>query len=108
METFSGLILQSSDNSSWTELIKNAGCFGGTSWRVSFESIETTSNMVGLSIALSCTHKRPTWMHLNTSNGGHDSFSMVESTSSKPLPSFHTCHAWYKSNCTQNVNKFKI
>ena len=77
-------------------LIKNAGCFGGESWRVSFESIETTSSMVGLSVAWSCTHKRPTWIHLNTSDIGHDSSSIARSISSRPLPSFHNCHAWYK------------
>ena len=104
MEQISSLILESSDDSSWVELIKNAGCFGGQSWRAWFESIETTSSMEGLSFALSCTHKRPIWMHLNTSDGGCDSSRIIGFISSKPLPSFHNCHVWYKSSCTQNVN----
>lgn len=93
MEQISSLISESSDNSSWTELTKNAGCFGGQSWRASFESIETTSSMEGLSFAWSCTHKRPIWIHLNTSDGGHASSRIIGSISSKPLPSFHNCHA---------------
>ena len=83
-----------SPNFSAVGLMKNAGYFGGESWRVSFESIKATSCMVGLSIAWSCTHKRLTWMHLNTSNGGHDSSSSIGSVSSKPFPSFHNYHAW--------------
>ena len=104
MEQFSSFISESSDDSSWTELIKNAGCFGGQSWRASFESIKRTSSMEGLSFAWSHTHKKPIWMHFNTSDGGHDSSRIIGSISSKPLLSFHNCHAWYKSSCTQNVN----
>ena len=93
IENFSSLISEPPDDPSWLVLTKNACCFGGKSWRVSFESIETTSTMLGLSVAWSCTHKRPTWMHLNTSDGRHDPSSIVGSISSKPLPSFHNCHA---------------
>ena len=90
-------------STSATLLIKNAGCFGGESWRASFESIETTSIMVGLSNEWSCTHKSLTWMHLNISDWGHDSCSITGSISSRTLPSFHNCHAWYKSICMHNV-----
>ncbi|CAK9153266.1 unnamed protein product [Ilex paraguariensis] len=40
--------------------VKNAGCFGGGKGMDSLLSIEITSDMVGLSATLSCTHKRPT------------------------------------------------
>ena len=76
MEQFSGLILKTSDDSSTMVLIKYASFFSKR--RVSFENIETTSCMVGLSVPWSCTHNRPIWMHLNTSNGGgNDSTSIV-------------------------------
>ena len=100
-EQFSNSIIESFSSPA-TVMIKNAVCFGGESWRVSFESIETTSSMVGLSVAWSCTHTRPTWIHLNTSNIGHDSSSIARSISSRPLPSFHNCHAWYKQLYTQH------
>ena len=101
MEQFSGLISETSDDFSCTMLIRYAGCFGGRSWIVSLESIVATSSMVGLSAARSCMHKRPTWMHLSISDEGNDSSIIVGSISSKPFPSFHNCHAWYKTSCTQ-------
>lgn len=44
----------------------NAGLLGGGRL-VSLPNMNTTSNMVGLSIAISCTHKSPICMHFNTS-----------------------------------------
>ena len=75
--------------------MKNAGFFGIGRVMVSFLSMETTSDMEGLSIALSCTHKRPTCMHLITSLRSQDS-SNVGSSISKTVPSCHSSHAWYK------------
>ena len=49
---------------------ENAGSFGGTSDTVSLVIMKTTSDMEGLSIGLSCTHRRPMWMHLKTSFNG--------------------------------------
>lgn len=45
--------------------VKNAGCFGASKGIVSLLNIEITSGIVGLSIALSCTHNRPTWIVLS-------------------------------------------
>ena len=50
MEQVFGLISET-PKSSAIVLVKNAGCFGEDSLRVSFESIETTFGMVGLSFA---------------------------------------------------------
>ena len=43
-----------------------AGGFGGGRV-VSLASMKTTSDMVGRSVAASCTHNSPMWMHLETS-----------------------------------------
>ena len=64
MEKFSNMVLDK------LLLRKNAGCFGGTSDTVSLVIMKTTSDMEGLSIGLSCTHRRPMWMHLKTSFNG--------------------------------------
>ncbi|KAK1557738.1 hypothetical protein Q3G72_030786 [Acer saccharum] len=40
---------------------------------VSLLNIKTTVDMLGLSLALSCTHKNPTWMRLRSSFEGHES-----------------------------------
>ena len=53
MEKFSNMILGK------FLLLKNAGCFGGSNDTVSLVIMETTSEMEGLSIGLSCTHRRP-------------------------------------------------
>ena len=42
----------------------NAGCFGVGRSIISLLSIEITIDTVGLSVTNSCTHKRPTCMHL--------------------------------------------
>jgi len=88
---------QSSKLISWTSyyLQKNAGCFGAGRTMLSFVSMETTLDIVGRSVAWSCTHKRPTWMHLVTSSRKLD-LSNLGSTSSRLLPSFHNCHACSK------------
>ena len=71
----------------------NAVCFGAGSGTVSFASIEMTSDMDGLSIAAdSCTHKRPTWMHLNAWDLEFLS-TILESSSSKLLSSFQSSQA---------------
>ena len=46
-------------------LKKNAG-FWGEMRGVSLDSMKTTSNMDGLFMAFSCTHKSPILMHLRT------------------------------------------
>lgn len=61
--------------------VKNAGGFGAGSRMVSFKSMETTSGMVGRSVAWSCTHNSPTCMHLITSVTRHGS-PILGSTSS--------------------------
>jgi len=54
---------------SWLPLTKNAGFWGGQRG-VSLASMKTTSNIDGLFVAFSCTHRSPIWMHLKTVVGG--------------------------------------
>ena len=83
----------------------NVGCFGAAMAAVPVSNIATTDDIVGLSVALSCTHKSPTFMHLDTSAGKHESL-MDGSTNSITLSSFHSFHACtnLKSN---HLNKRK-
>lgn len=60
---------------------------------VSLPSMNTTSNMVGRSVATSCTHRSPICMHFNTSWDGYDS-PKDESTISKTFPSTHMSQIW--------------
>ena len=83
--------------------LENAGCLGSGNC-ASLVSIDITSDIVGLSTALSSTHSKPTWMHLKTWSLEQDSLS-IGSTSSNGLPAFHSSHAWIKF--TFNV-KIKI
>ncbi|KAK0578295.1 hypothetical protein LWI29_008210 [Acer saccharum] len=78
------------DESGSLFLIENVDFLGEGSI-VSLLNIKTTFDMFGLSFALSCTHKSPTWMHLITSFAGHESF-MHESTISRALPSLQSSH----------------
>lgn len=61
--------------------MKNAGCLGTGSYRLSFVSIITTFDMGGLSIGLAWTQSNPTWLHLITSFLGVDS---LDNTASFP------------------------
>lgn len=83
---------------SWPEsiilLLINAGLLGEGTF-TSFPSMNTTSSMLGRSVACSCTHKSPIWIHLKTSWAGYDASSPnEESTISRDLPSVHRSHAW--------------
>ena len=60
---------------------------------VSLLSIKTTSGIVGLSAAWSCTHRSPICMHLIASNEQYE-FDNNSSTKSGALLSLHSCHAW--------------
>lgn len=48
------------------------GCFGSGRTTTSFESMETTSDIVGLSVACSCTHSKPTLTHFKSWSWEHD------------------------------------
>jgi hypothetical protein len=71
---------------------ENAGCLGNGNC-ASLVNIDTTSDMVGLSMALSSTHSKRTLMHLKTWSLEQDSLSIGGSTSSNGLPAFHSSHA---------------
>ena len=72
------------DRKSFVGLLKmKAGCFG-EGIVVSQLSMRRIANMVGRSVASSCTHMSPIWMHLKTSWGTNDSI-IDESTISKAL-----------------------
>ena len=70
----------------------NAGCFGVGKSRISLLSIEIIVDIVGLSLANSCTHSSPTCMHLNISIWKHGSH-IVGSNKAIILSSFHNFHA---------------
>jgi len=74
--------------------LENAGCLGSGNC-ASLVSIDITSDIIGLSTALSSTHSKPTWMHLKTWSLEQDSLS-IGSTISNGLPAFHSSHAWIK------------
>ncbi|XP_031247368.1 LRR receptor-like serine/threonine-protein kinase IOS1 [Pistacia vera] len=55
----------------------------------SFVSMETTSGIVGLSIAWSCTHRRPICRHLRTSSGEQDSsIGLIKHNLTGSVPEF--------------------
>jgi len=74
--------------------LENAGCLGSGNC-ASLVSIDITSDIIGLSTALSSTHNKPTWMHLKTWSLEQDSLS-IGSTNSNGVPAFHSSHAWIK------------
>lgn len=73
-------------------LFEKAGLFGLAIGVVSFLSIDDTSNMVGLSLAFSCTHNKAVCMHLNNL---HDEFvsSSAGSMNSMPFSCSHSSYA---------------
>ena len=75
--------------------VVKVGGLGTGTMMASVPSMETTEVMVGLSWALSWTHRRPTWTHLVTSLVEMEPL-IAGSTSSVDLSSFHSCHAWKK------------
>ena len=79
----------------------NAGCFGEGRLAVSLLSIEITVVIVGLSLASSCTHKRPICMHLIISAwllGCDISGSIRDVTFS----AFHNFHAYVQTLTSMN------
>ena len=74
---------------------KYPGCLGSGRATLLLLSIATTSDMVGLSVAFSCTHSNAMLMHLIISDvqplAAND-----ESTSANHLRSCHKCHAYEK------------
>ena len=70
----------------------NAGCFGRGRSTVSLLSMEITKDIVGLSLAKSCTHNNPTCMHLKISilKQGSDIIGSIKATM---LSTFHNFHA---------------
>lgn len=73
--------------------LEKAGCWGEGKLSISFVSIETTSDIVGLYAASSWTHKRATLMYLITIR--YDaSCCNTGSISSQALSSFHIPQAW--------------
>ena len=74
----------------------NVGCLGQVRIGDPLSNIATTDGTVGLSFALSWTHKSPTCMHLDTSVGEHESL-INGSTNSITVPSFHSFHAYTNS-----------
>ena len=75
----------------------NAGYFGGGRSIISLLSIEITIGTVGLSVTNSCTHNRPTCMHLKISISKPDS-DIIGSINSTMLSAFHNFHAWKPQN----------
>ena len=75
----------------------NADCFGRGRSRISLLSTEITTDTVGLSLANSCTHNRPTCMHLKISISKHGSYTIV-SIKAIMLFAFHSFHAWKNKN----------
>ena len=83
----------------WEDLVSkaiclsiNAGCFGWGRSTISLLSMEITTDTIGLSLANSCTHNRPTCMHLKISIWKHGS-DMNGSIKATMLPAFHNFHA---------------
>ena len=70
----------------------NACFFGRGRSTISLLSIETTTDAVGLSSANSCTHKRPTCMHLKISISKHGS-DIIGSINAAMLLAVHNFHA---------------
>lgn len=73
--------------------VKKPGSFGWGKATPSLLNIRSTDGIAGLSFGSFWTHKRPTWMHLSTSNSTYES-SKQGSISSKPLSLFHSSQAW--------------
>ena len=71
--------------------IENAGFLGKDNGILSFVNIDSTFDIVGQSIALSCTHNRLTWIHLSIWYLTHESL-IAGSNSSTPSPSCHKSH----------------
>lgn len=83
-------------------LRQNPGFFGWGIDAVSLLSINTTEDIDGRSSARSWTHKRPTCIHLNTSEAEYDS-PADGSTISSPVPFFHSSQAWNNSTLGTSV-----
>lgn len=76
-------------------LAKYTGLFGTGSAALPFSKMNTTVDISGLSMGLSCTDKSPMWMQSKASYGMQLSI-MLESTKSFAFPSFHWFHASIK------------
>ena len=87
------------DASSFATLAwKYPGCLGSGRAMSSLPSIATTSDVVGLSIAFSCTHSNAMLMHLIISTVQPFVANDI-STSSGHLCSFHSFHAYENFHC---------
>lgn len=73
-------------------LMVNAGCFGRGRSTISLLIIEITVDMEGLSFALSCVQRSPTFMHLRSS-ASKCVTGTFGSTNAITLSSFHNFHA---------------
>lgn len=85
-ESISDLPSGSDDPASLLE-VPYAGRFGSGKNMTSLVSMDITSDIVGLSIAYSWTHKSPTWINFATWSLGHGSSDV--SASSRLSPCFH-------------------
>lgn len=72
--------------------VKKPGSFGWGNATPSLLNIRSTDGIAGLSFSSFWTHKRPTSMHLSTSNSKYES-SKQRSINSKPLSLFHSSQA---------------
>jgi len=86
--------------------LENASCLGRGNF-ASLVSIDITSDIIGLSTALSSTHSKPTWMHLKTWSLEQDSLS-IGPTSSNGLPAFHSSHAWTKFTFNVKIKPMQL
>jgi hypothetical protein len=84
--------------------LKNAGVLGSGRVTLSLFNIETTSDMVGRSSALSCTHISAMLMYLLASDVW-TSLAIDDSISSSQLPPSQTCHDYKKQECISMKKK---
>ena len=64
---------------------------------ISLLSMEITTDIIGLSLANSCTHNKPTCMHLNISISQYGSY-IIGPIKAIMLFAFHNFHAWKHQN----------
>lgn len=89
--------LQTGDTAELAVLLtcEYAGCFGGGNVAASFLSMESTSDMVGLSSALSCTQRSAMFTYLESICMLQDASSnSTGSTNSNTLLLVHRSHAY--------------
>ena len=87
---------------------KYAGCLGSGRTMLVLLSIATTSDMVGLSAAFSCTDSSAMFMHLIISSVWWLSATNDASTSSSHVPSLHNCHAYENINHRLQIETYNL